>query len=572
MDRRLIAEARAARFLFVLAALFSLLAGVGLIGWAAALSRAINAVHMQGAPLADIAPTIALAAAFALLRAGFTWVAQAAAGDGSVRLRLGLRQRLLAKLVALGPAATDRRDAGELVAAATRGIDALEPFFRDYLPAAANAALLPLLILLVVLPLDALTFLIMVITAPLIPLFMVLIGKAAGALAHQQYDSLSRLSAHFLDVIQGLATLKLFNRSRYQIQTIGRISDEFGAATLGVLRVAFLSAFALELLATLSVAIIAVEIGLRLLAGGIGFEQALLLLVLAPEFYQPLRTLGARFHAGAEAKSAADQIYALLELPESPRPESPLPAPPGHAVGFEEVTFHYPETHRAALDGVTFTLGAGEHVALVGPSGAGKSTIAALLLGFYAPQSGRILADGVDLAQVEAPAWRERVAWVPQSPALFSGSALDNIRLGRPEATLDEVRAAARAAEADAFILALPQGYDTPLGERGLRLSGGQAQRVALARAFLKDAPLLVLDEFTSYLDPATEAAVGTALARLLRGRTALVIAHRLATIRAADRILLIDGGRIIASGTHDQLIETSAAYRALIEAGEYAR
>ncbi|HYO87649.1 MAG TPA: thiol reductant ABC exporter subunit CydD [Candidatus Limnocylindrales bacterium] len=572
MDRRLIAEARAARFLFALAAALSLAAGLGLIGWAAALSQAINAAHTNHAPLSEIAPWLALAAAFALLRAGFTWAAHSTAGDVSVRLRLDMRRRLLGKLIALGPAYTRQRDTGEIVAAATRGIDALEPFFRDYLPATANAVLLPLVILLVVLPLDALTFVVMVITAPLIPLFMVLIGKAAGALAQRQYGSLSRLSAHFLDVIQGLTTLKLFNRSRYQIQTIGRISKEFGAATMGVLRVAFLSAFALEMLATLSVAIIAVEIGLRLLYGGLQFEQALLLLVLAPEFYQPLRTLGARFHAGAEAKTAADQVYATLALPEPPRPAQPVPAPPGRTLRFEDVTFAYTDASRPALSGVSFTLQAGEHVALVGASGAGKSTIAALLLGFHTPQAGRILVDGIDLAQVAPEDWHTRIAWVPQSPALFSGSAAENIRLGRPSASLEDVRAAARAAEADAFIEALPQGYDTPLGERGLRLSGGQAQRIALARAFLHDAPLLVLDEFTSYLDPTTEAAVQAALGRLLEGRSALVIAHRLATIRAAGRILMLDQGQIVASGTHDRLLRDSEAYRALIEAGDYAR
>ncbi len=349
MDKRLLAEARGARFLYALAAVFTFAAGLGLIGWAAALSHAISAAYRDNAPSSALAPWIALAAACALARAAFTWAAHSTAGDLSVRLRLDLRLRLLGKLIDLGPAFTDDHDPGELVTAATRGIDALEPFFRDYLPAMASAVLVPLVILLVVLPLDALTFLVMIVTAPLIPLFMVLIGKAAGALAQRQYGSLSRLSAHFLDVIQGLTTLKLFNRSRYQIQSIGRISAEFGAATMGVLRVAFLSAFALEMLATLSVAIIAVEIGLRLLHGGLVFEQALLLLILAPEFYQPLRTLGARFHAGAEARSAADRIYAILALPEPPRPVQPTPAPPGRVLRFEEVTFSYGGAVRPAL-------------------------------------------------------------------------------------------------------------------------------------------------------------------------------------------------------------------------------
>ncbi|MCC6805551.1 MAG: thiol reductant ABC exporter subunit CydD, partial [Anaerolineae bacterium] len=366
-------------------------------------------------------------------------------------------------------------------------------------------------------------------------------------------------------------TLRLFNRSRHQIDTIARFSGEFRAATMGVLRVAFLSALALEMLATLSVAIVAVEIGLRLIDGGIGFEQALFLLIIAPEFYQPLRTLGARFHTGTEASAAASRIFDVLETPLPTAPVDPQTVPSNLHIRYENVAYAYDGGDRPALDGLSFEIAPGERVALVGASGGGKSTAAALLLRFLSPDSGRITVDGIDLANLNADDWRKRIAWVAQSPYLFNASAADNIRLGSPDAPLDAVIAAARAAEAHDFIAALPQGYDTVLGERGSRLSGGQAQRIAIARAFLRDAPLLVLDEMTAYLDAATEAAVQTALRRLLTGRTALVIAHRLHTIRDVDRIVVVDAGRAVETGTHADLLATHGAYRALVAAKEAA-
>jgi ATP-binding cassette subfamily C protein CydD len=411
---------------------------------------------------------------------------------------------------------------------------------------------------------------VLLVTAPLIPLFMVLIGRAAGTLAQRQHAALSLLGAHFLDVLQGLTTLKLFNRSARQTDVIARVTDEFRAATMRVLRVAFLSAFTLELLATLSVAVVAVEIAVRLLYGSIGFETALFLLVIAPEFYQPLRALGARFHAGAAGTAAAERVYALLDTPLPARPAvtDSVPAAP-LPIRFDRVHFAYDSGARPALSGVSFDIHPGERVALVGASGAGKSTCAALLLAFLTPDAGHITLNGADLARLDAAAWREHVAWVAQAPHLFNASAADNIALGRRGAAPAAIEAAARAAEAHDFIAALPDGYHTILGENGARLSGGQAQRIAIARAFLKDAPLLVLDEITAHLDAQTEAAVQAALDRLLRGRAALVIAHRLHTVMQADRIIVLDAGRIVEAGTHAELMAGGRAYRALVEGGD---
>jgi len=322
------------------------------------------------------------------------------------------------------------------------------------------------------------------------------------------------------------------------------------------------------MLATLSVAIVAVEIGLRLLAGGIGFEQALFLLVIAPEFYLPLRALGAKFHAGTEGKAAAERLFAVLDMPISVEARHVVPLPSNLDIRFEDL--HYAYGDRPALDGLSFALEAGQRVALVGASGSGKSTTAALLLRFIAPDSGRIRVGDLDLQAIPPDEWRARIGWVSQSPYLFNATIAENIRLSKPEASDDELIAAARAASAHDFIEALPQGYATVCGERGQRLSGGQAQRIAIARAFLRDAPLLILDEATANLDPETEAEIDAAITRLMAGRATLMIAHRLKTVVRADRIVVLEAGRAVEQGTHAALLAASGVYRRLVERYEF--
>ncbi|MBN2304400.1 MAG: thiol reductant ABC exporter subunit CydD, partial [Anaerolineae bacterium] len=392
----------------------------------------------------------------------------------------------------------------------------------------------------------------------------------------------------FLDVLQGLTTLKLFGRSRDQIAIIRRISERFRDTTMSVLRVAFLSALALEMLATLSTAIIAVEIGLRLLYGRLDFDEAFFILILAPEFYLPLRLLGTRFHAGMSGAAAAERIFAVLASP----PESPSPlrregdlrpphltpsrllhamerGPGGEAITFHDVHYAYNDGNRPALRGVTFAIPPRERIALVGPSGSGKSTAMQLLLCFLEPTAGRITVGDHDLYDIPADEWRARIAWVPQLPYLFAASVAENIRLACPDAPLDAVIRAAQQAHADTFIRALPDGYNTPIGEQGARLSGGQAQRIALARAFLKDAPLLLLDEATANLDPDTEALIQDAIRILLHDRTAVIIAHRLRTVQDADQIVVLDQGRVVDTGTHTELLARSGPYRRLVTAKE---
>ena len=577
LDRRLLRLARDVRLSLALTVALGVLGGALLVGQAWALSRAISRVFMDGGALADAQLWLLGLLALSLARAAAAWARDVAAQRVAGRVKHDLRRRLFAHVLALGPAYTAGERSGELTNALTEGVEALDAYFSQYLPQLALAALTPLVMLAFIAPLDPLSGLVLCVTAPLIPLFMALIGRMADAVTRRQWGLLSVMSAHFLDVLQGLTTLKLFGRSRAQIDMIAQISDRFRQTTLGVLRVAFLSALALEMLSTISTAIVAVEVGLRLLYGALSFEQALFVLVLAPEFYLPLRALGARFHAGAAGVAAASRLFVVLETEAGPQTLSERrdahkitavsSAPPRFDIRFDQVTYAYGDGERPALNGVSLRIAPGQRVALVGPSGSGKSTVAALLLRFIEPASGQITLDGAPLSAIPAQAWRARLAWVPQRPTLFYGTVMDNVRLARPDASLDEVVWAAQQAQAHPFIEALPQGYDTRIGERGARLSGGEAQRIALARAFLKDAPLLILDEATAHLDPETEALIQEAMARLLRGRTALMIAHRLRTVAQADQIVVLDQGRVVETGTHAALLRRGGLYGRLVAA-----
>ncbi len=569
-DKRLLRQAWQAQTALLLTVLLGLLTGIVLVGQAFYLSRVISRVFIQGYGLAGVQPWLLALLALSLVRAALSWGSQVSAQQVAGRVKKQLRRHLAAHLLTLGPAYTQGERSGELTNTAGAGIEALDTYFSQYLPQVAMAALVPLAILAFVFPLDFTSGLVLLLTAPLIPLFMWLIGQAAQEKTRQQWLSLSRMSAHFLDVLQGLTTLKLFGRSRDQLQAIVRISHRFRRTTMSVLQVAFLSALVLEWVATISTAIVAVEVGLRLLYGHLQFEQALFVLILAPEFYQPLRLLGSRFHAGMPGAAAARRICALLETPPpTAAPKINTLPPLQFAIRFDGVHYAYPADApaRPALNGLTLAIEPGQKVALIGPSGSGKSTVAALLLRFIDPQQGTITVDGLPLPPLDPTAWRQQVAWVPQQPYLFHATVADNIRLARPQATTDQVHRAARQANAHAFIQQLPQGYDTLIGERGQRLSGGQAQRLALARAFLKDAPLLILDEAPAHLDPGHESQVQAALARLLQPRTALIIAHRLNTIYTADHILVMAGGIIREQGTHTALLSQGGLYHQLVTA-----
>lgn len=554
--------------------LLALLTGAGLVAGGAAVAQAyvfahlVDGVFLKGLGISELMPWIYGLMALMVARAAVVWLLEAFGSRLALAVKTGLRRRLLAHLAALGPVHGGAERIGELANLLGEGLESLDAFFARYLPQLVVAVAVPLLVLAVVAPIDGTAALIMLATAPLIPVMMVLIGRWAGELHQKRWQVLSRLSGHFLDVMKGLTILKLFGRSREQTEIIFAYSEEFRRQTMGVLRVAFLSALTLELLSTISVALVAVTVGLKLLYGGIGFWQAFFILLLAPEFYLPFRLLGSHFHAGAAAIAAAERIFGLLAqpLPADAFGSLPLVTDGELTVELAAVAFSYPGRGQPALQDVSFTIPAGKRVALVGPSGAGKTTVVNLLLGFATPSQGSIRVNGQDLGRFRREDWLRRVAYIPQFPHIFAGTVADNIRQGS-EGSQATVEAAATAAEAHVFISRLPQGYDTLIGEGGLALSGGEAQRIAIARAFYRQAAMIILDEATSGLDPRTEKAVRAGLDRLLAGRTALVVAHRLTTVYTADMIVVLTAGMVCEQGRHEELMARQGVYSRLVGA-----
>ncbi|MFJ8823796.1 thiol reductant ABC exporter subunit CydD [Streptomyces sp. NPDC102467] len=552
IDQRLLRYARATR-LFLLAVVVLGAAGAGLVvAQAMLIAEVVVGAFQHGFDVGRLTTPLLLLALVAAGRALVSWLTELAAHRASAAVKSELRGRLLERASQLGPGWLSGQRTGSLVALATRGVDALDDYFSRYLPQLGLAVVVPVAVLARVVTEDWVSAAIIVGTLPLIPIFMMLIGWATQSRMDRQWRLLSRLSGHFLDVVAGLPTLKVFGRAKAQAESIRTITGDYRRATMRTLRIAFLSSFALELLATLSVALVAVTIGMRLVHGDMDLYVGLVILVLAPEAYLPLRQVGAQFHAAAEGLAAAEEIFAVLE---TPLPESGAgPVPSAGGIGFESVSVRYEGRVEDAVSDVSFEVADGETVALVGPSGAGKSTLLSALLGFVRPCSGRVLVGGADLAETSREAWHARVAWVPQRPQLYAGSIADNVRLARPDADDAAVLAALREAGALEFVEALPGGVRTELGEDGAGLSAGQRQRLALARAFLADRPVVLLDEPTAALDGETEAGIVEAVRRLAVGRTVVLVVHRPALLAVADRVV-----RLEAPGT-DRLPHQRAA------------
>jgi len=545
-DPRLTRYARSTRAYLVASVLLGVATAGAVLTQAALLAWAITAAFQDGADVGDLAPALAGLVAVAGARALIAGAQDVVAARSAAGVKAELRQGLLAHVVALGPAWQSGRRTGDLAVLATRGLDALDAYFARYLPQLVLAAIIPATVVVVLALQDPLSALVVGLTVPLIPVFMVLVGWSTQRQTQRQWASLETLGGHFLDVVAGLPTLKAFGRAKGQARGVAEVGDAYRLRTMGVLRLSFLSSLVLELLATISVALVAVEVGVRLVGGSMDLQTGLLVILLAPEAYLPLRQVGLHFHASQEGMAAAARAFEVLDEPlpsaaarADGRAAAAPPDPARAEILLRGVTVRRPGRDLPAIRGLDLEIRPGELLAIAGPSGAGKSTLLAVLLGFLTPDEGHVSVGGVDLGALDLDAWRARVAWVPQAPRLLAGTVAENVRLGRPDATDSEVAAALDAAGVLAELG--PRGIETPLGEAGSGLSAGQRQRVALARALVRDAGLLLLDEPTAGLDGETEAAVLAALRRHAVGRTVVVVAHRPALVAFADRVVRLE-------------------------------
>ncbi len=498
-------------------------------------------------------PVLAVLPLLAAARFALTLWQRRTTFEAGARVSDAVRQALQRRLRQLGPCWAAQQSSGDLATRLVDGVDALVPYYAGYLPQMAFAVLVPLLILLAVLPADPWSALVLVATAPLIPLFMVLVGRAAEQASQRRWMRLRRMGARFMDALSGLTTLRLYRAAAREQAVLAATGEAYRQETMAVL------------------------IGFRLMWGDLAFEPGLFVLLLAPEFFLPLRALGAQRHRRMEAAAAAEDLAGLLAdaTPSTAKPMQIAPvstiAVASVAVTFERIGFGYADSDRPLLHDLDLHLPAGRRLTLIGASGCGKSTLLNLLMGFIATSSGRILVNGRDLAGLDRDAWRQHIAWVPQRAHVFHGTLRDNLLIAAPKADPLSLQRAIHAAALGPVIARLPHGLDTSLGEGGHGLSGGERQRLALTRAWLRNAPLLLLDEPTQHLDEATAAGIDAALTRLGEGRTVIRVAHRLGNIADDEQVAVLADAHIVEQGSAAVLHRQGGAFARLLAADRTA-
>jgi ATP-binding cassette, subfamily C, bacterial CydD len=582
-------QARSVKGSMLAAILAAFGGGLLIILQARLLATVCQRAVIEGIGLTPLLPLLAWVGLIALLRGLAAYLSEHAAVKAAAQVRQQVRTALYQRLLLLRPTGM-AGEVGPLTEVVTAGVEGLEAYIARFLPQMVLAGLLPLAVLLVVLPSEWRSSLVLIFSAPFIPLLMVLIGKGTETLNRRQFSRLSRMAGHLLDLVQGLPDLKIFGAAKREAELVAQVSDQYRVGTMAVLRVAFLSAFTLEFFSTVGTAVVAVIIGFRLLAGNLSLLDGLFVLLLAPEYYLPLRNLGLAYHSRMNGMAAAERIIPLLSQnllnTETQRHRENLKTisdlkqnrenvsssvppclrvsnsdsfhPVAPEIRCESVSFRY-GGQRGGVQDVSLTIPAGSITALVGASGSGKSTLARLLLGLAQPESGQITVNNIDLAQLDQAAWRSQLAWVPQQPFFFSATIRENLLLGRPDADNQAIQQALTAVALTGVIDALPEGLTTRLGDRGAGLSGGELRRLALARVFLRDAALVVLDEPTAGLDADNEQLVLNAVERLAAGRTMLIISHREATISRCQQVVVLAAGRLEQVTTSREYLEVTA-------------
>lgn len=493
-----------------------------------------------------------------LCRAALGYFSECYSRRGAMFIKANIRSRLLNRLFQLGPAYTELKGNAKLSHLLHQGIDSLEDYYAGYLPVIAYCAVIPLAILIAVFPIDWQSGLILLLTAPMVPFFMILIGHKAQRLNQEHWTKLQRMSSHFLDIIQGLTQLKIFNASRREIAAVKKISDDYGDETMGILKIAFLSSFVLEFLASISIALVAVVLGFRLYYGDVDYVFALWVLLLAPEFYLPFRQLGTQYHAKMAGVSAAEDLIEILNQPKVNTTLTSSFAPP-FKLSLNQACFSYPE-RKAALNKINLEFSSSGLYAVIGESGSGKSTLIDMILGFVHPSSGDVIINNTPLNRANSEHWLKHCGWISQQTQFFYGSLAFNVAMS-DDYQDDRVMKALEKAGLAIFVKSLDQGLNSIVGEAGAGLSGGQTQRLALARVFYHQPEILILDEPTSHLDQETEQVVTQSISEYAKNHLVIIIAHRLQTVIDAKKIIVLEQGNIIESGTHQALLTLNGYY-----------
>jgi len=546
-----------ARRLHVAGTGMAFVGSIALIAWTIALARAIADLVDHRPPTTALIVLIA----FLTLRIIARFISALLLADASNRIRSAVRCALTNYWGTIRP--TSRASTGVDSTLLGSGVDELDEYVTAFLPARSLAALVPAIVFVTIGFMDPWTLVILLFAGPMLILLLAVIGSRTRVLADQRFQELGWLRSFYLDMVRGIPTLKVFGRANESVETIEEISDRFGRTTMGVLRTAFQTSLVIEWAATAATALVAVQVSFRMIDGKIGFATALAVLMLTPEFFAPLRNLAVEYHAGQTGTAVLAQLPAIKNLanfanapasnkaePSEPTPatlqHSMLPPPTTAPIRFDSVSFSYPGSDQVVLADVSFTIDFGETVVLLGPSGVGKTTILELLQGRLQPTAGLITVNGRPLSTLDSRDWSRQITSVPQNPFMFSASVQTNVMLSAPNASPEALRTALDLAHASEFVDGLSHGVDSPIGEEGAVLSGGQRQRLAIARAVLRDAPIVILDEFTAHFDPESEQAVIESLKPFLASRTAIISAHREATIGLADRVLMVTDQRVV--------------------------
>ncbi|NVO00626.1 MAG: thiol reductant ABC exporter subunit CydD [Geobacteraceae bacterium] len=549
VERWLLQEAVAIKRPLIISYIFTTISGVLVVLQSWFLALACHNVIIEKTSLLSILPMVWKLLLITVARSILTYFSEKHSATAAAFLKIDLRNRLYQKIVTSGFSGRNA-DTASLVEVMTTGVDSLETYFTRFLPSLVTAAILPLVIIFFAIPAEWRASLVLLFSAPFIPLFMILIGKGTERLNRKMWGRLSILSSAFTDLLKGLPDLRMLSSVKRAATSLSLLSEEYRTATMAVLRIAFLSAFTLEFFSTVGTAVVAVIVGFRLLSGNLSLVDGLFILLIAPEFYLPLRVLGLTYHSRMHGIAAAERIIPLLRHVDHPRSNRTFAAPPvGELlIAYDCVTYSYPGG-RGGVHELSFKLIPGEITALCGQSGSGKTTTASLLIALAEPSSGSITANGADINTIDPDLWRSRIAFLPQKPFFFSGTVKDNLTIGLSDVTEDRISRSLESACAQEFVRSLPSGLDTIIGEQGAGLSGGELRRLALARLFLRNPSLVILDEPTAGLDSQNESLVCTSLRKLAQGRTVLMISHREDTVKLADRVMIMADGRLLSGG-----------------------